>query len=77
MEFKFGQDVKNDMGMVAAVYKFDGGPGLCLCIKTGDPKKYIWIYEKDKLPTIQSVGFVESSTPVKKFYVGDEITLKF
>lgn len=77
MEFKYKQDIKDDKDVVAAIYKFDGGSSLCLCIKTEDPNKYIWIYEKDRVPTIQSVGFSESSEPIKKFYKGDEITLKF
>lgn len=77
MEFKYNQDIKDDKDVVAAIYKFNGGPSLCLCIRTEDPNKCIWIYEKDRLPTIQSVGFPDSSEPGIKFYKGDEITLKF
>ena len=63
---------------VAALHLFDGGPRLCLVMKTNDPNKFVWMYE-DGDCYIQSTSLdgSDDEPPVKKFYRGDSITITF
>lgn len=74
MEFKY-QETKSEM--VAALYEYNNSSLHCLCIRTEDPRKWVWMYP-DGTINVQSVGFGDAgSYPLKKFYAGDEITIKF
>jgi hypothetical protein len=76
MKFEF--DKEKDKGeMVACLMLFDGGPRLCLAIRTVDPNEFIWMYEDGEI-TIQSVPFrPRDSDVVQRFYRGDKITITF
>jgi hypothetical protein len=63
---------------VASIFLFDGGPQVCLVIKTDEKDKFLWMYE-DGDNFISNVGLSGNTgePPLKKFYRGDSITITF
>lgn len=75
MKFKFEKAF--DRGPeIATLMLFDGGPKLCLCIRTKDPCKFIWMYEDGDI-TVQGAPPDNDGDVVRRFYPGDSITLTF
>jgi hypothetical protein len=75
---KFGYEKDDKLGPVmASLMLFDGGPKMCLCIKTEDPNRFIWMYEDGDI-TLQSLPLKpQGKDVVKNFYRGDTLTLTF
>jgi len=76
MKFEFDAPVKDTRRPIAVLYKFNGGPELCLAMNTGGGKK-VWIYHDHTLPQIQGDSWGKEEAVVKKFYPGDKITITF
>ena len=61
----------------AVVHLFDGGPKLCLAIKTHGENKTVWFYE-DGSVSVQPGGMNENNKDVVQLlYEGDSITINF
>lgn len=72
-EVDFYSSKKDKPKVVAEMYLMNGkGPDKCLCIKAKG--HYIWFYEDGDI-SVQSGGF--SDNPIKQFYEGETITIKF
>lgn len=67
---------QSNKALKAAVMLFNGGPGLCLAVRT-TLGKAVWFYEDGEV-SIQS-SFVNEfdKDVVQKFYEGDSITITF
>jgi hypothetical protein len=76
MKFEFNKE-KDKGEVVACLMLFDGGPKLCLAIRTADPNKFVWMYEDGDI-LVQSVPIKpRDSDVVRTFYRGDKITITF
>ena len=73
MKFEYEDDKPETRSTIAELYKFNGGPELCLAVKT-QSGSIVWFYH-NSLPSIQDGGFADN--PVKRFYPGDKITITF
>lgn len=73
MKFEYKDDHR-DGEPVAILYRFNGGPELCLGMKAQSGKS-VWFYASG-LPSVQSTVFSDTDI-VKKFYPGDKITITF
>ena len=75
MKFAYEDQSQETRKPVAILYKFNGGPSMCLAVKAQSGKT-VWFYE-DSLPSIQDNGFSDAKGEVKRFYHGDKITITF
>lgn len=73
MKFEFEQPEDATKEPVAEVYKFAGGPELCLAVNTNSGKK-VWFYPDGEID-IQGPNW--GGDPIKKFYPGDSVTITF
>jgi hypothetical protein len=73
MKFEFEQQEDTAKEPVAELYEFGGGPELCLAINTNTSRK-VWFYEHGVV-NVQSTNWDDD--PIKRFYPGDSITIKF
>jgi hypothetical protein len=73
MKFEY-DDKENQSEVIAALYKFSGGPNLCLAIKA-DNGKTVWFYHDEDRASVQNIALGEN--PVKEFRKGDKITITF
>jgi len=75
---KFEYDVKEERDCVAKLFKFNGGPELCLAVKA-QSGKFVWLYHNEILASVQSrsESFDNDDGLVRKFHPGDKITITF
>ena len=76
MKFDYKESEAEGPEAKAFLHLFNGGPELCLAVKTNNPDKVVWFYENgDTL--VQPSYTLDGCDLVKKFYKGDTITLTF
>lgn len=74
MRFDYETKQEDRECVVAALYKFAGGPELCLGVKAMSDKT-VWLYHNEVLASVQGSGLPDGA--VKEFKTGDKLTITF
>lgn len=76
MKFEFEEDKKDTKYVKAVLYRFNGGPNLCLAIPDGNGGAG-WFYHDTGYEHQKTKVDPNKEGVVKKFYSGDKITITF
>lgn len=79
MKIDFGKAKVKERKVLAQVGYMSNNPQSkrYLVIATGDPDRFIWIYEDDDdLPTLQTATIPQPTEHTIEFYEGDKITIE-
>ena len=80
MKFDYEENTEEKLPHVASLYLFNGGPKLCLAVKTSMTNgRVVWFYDDGEI-LVQppyTLGSDDEEGLIKKFYEGDKITITF